>query len=258
MIVPEEHQAGAVEGCGLGESVVHQMPRAREDPEAADAESQQRDPDVLDAGVGEQSLVVPLDQKEDRRDGERQQRQSDDQVPGKFGSHGFVRHGLEPQDRVDGEREHVRRQHRTHRRRRLGMRIREPGMHGREPRFRPVADQHEHEGQFDHGGIQSLSHPIEFSPAQRLARDTQHMLRRVVHEDRAKQGERDADRAENHIFPAGFQGRLAPVESDQHGRRESGALDSDPHDRDVLHIHGEHHGGEVQIEQAEKLAVASQ
>ena len=59
-------------------------------------------------------------------------------------------------------------------------------------------------------------------------------LRREVNQDRAEQRERDADAAENEIFPGGFQRLVRAINADhQHGRQRC-EFDRHPHQADIV------------------------
>ena len=59
-------------------------------------------------------------------------------------------------------------------------------------------------------------------------------LGRHVDEDGAEQRERDADAAENEIFPRRLERLMRPVDADHHHRGERGKLDRHPHHADIV------------------------
>ena len=69
-------------------------------------------------------------------------------------------------------------------------------------------------------------------------------LRRQIDEDGAEQRERNADAAEDEIFPRGLERLVRPVNADHHHRGERGELDRHPHHADIVgherQVHGEH------------------
>ena len=73
-----------------------------------------------------------------------------------------------------------------------------------------------------------------------------HRARRHVDEDGAEQRERDADAAEDEIFPRRLQRLVRAVDADHQHGGQRGELDGDPHQADVVgeqpEVHGEHQG----------------
>ena len=71
-----------------------------------------------------------------------------------------------------------------------------------------------------------------------------HRSRRHVDQDGAEQGERDADAAENEVFPRRLQRLVRAVDADHQHGRQRGELDGHPHQADVVgeqpEVHGEH------------------
>ena len=68
--------------------------------------------------------------------------------------------------------------------------------------------------------------------------------RRHVDEDGAEQRERDADAAEDEIFPRRLERLMRAVDADHHHRGERRKLDRHPHHADIVgderEVHGEH------------------
>ena len=63
--------------------------------------------------------------------------------------------------------------------------------------------------------------------------------RRHVDEDGAEQSERDADAAENEIFPRRLERLMRAVDADHHHRGERGKLDRHPHHADIVGHEGQ-------------------
>jgi hypothetical protein len=71
----------------------------------------------------------------------------------------------------------------------------------------------------------------------------EHADRRIVGEHGAEQRQRNADAADDDVFPAGLEGGLLVVERDEQDRGQRGALGGDPHDAEVVgQRHQQHHG----------------
>ena len=81
------------------------------------------------------------------------------------------------------------------------MGIRQPGMKRRQPDLGAVADQQEDEGEVEQRRIEAARRLRAASPGHRRQALAQHRLRREIDQDGAEEGERDADAAEDEIFP---------------------------------------------------------
>ena len=108
-----------------------------------DADGQ--DAHVLDAGVGKQPFDVPLAEQVQR--GEQQRRDPEDQqhVARETRPECGLGHLVEPQDRVEADRQQRARQQRGHRCRCLGVRVWKPGVHRHQAHLGAEAEHREHE-----------------------------------------------------------------------------------------------------------------
>jgi len=87
--------------------------------------------------------------------------------------------------------------------------------------------------------------PHQGSPDHRVIALSEDRLRRHIDEDRAEQGKRDADAAEDEILPGRLQRFRSAIDADHQHRRQGGELDRHPHQANIVgeqrQIHGEHH-----------------
>ena len=152
---------------------------------------------------------------------------------------------LEAQQRIERDVEQQARQHRRDRRRAFGMGVGQPGVQRREADLGAVADQQEDEGERQQLGIELagvLRHQIPGHRRQPLA---QHLLGREIDEDGAEEGQRDADRTEDEVFPRRLDRLRRAIDADHHHGRKRRDLDADPEQADVVgderHIHRADH-----------------
>ena len=96
------------------------------------------------------------------------------------------------------------------------MRVRQPGVHGRETGLGAVADERKHEGQFDEAVVELRRHGHQVRPVEagQLFGGVRANGRRV-NEHRAEQRQRQAEAAEDDVFPGGFERSPAVVERDE-------------------------------------------
>ena len=117
-------------------------------------------------------------------------------------------------------------------------------MHRDEADFRAVSEQQKDEGQVQQRRIEACRVRRELVPSHRRHPLAQAFLRREVDEDRTKEREGDPDRAQDEVFPCGFERRIGAVDADHHHGRERRELDRHPHESDVVgdqrEIHREH------------------
>ena len=151
---------------------------------------------------------------------------------------------LESQQRVERDIEQQAGQHRRDRRRAFGMRVGQPCMQRRKADLGAVAEQQEHEGDIEQCGIESRRVRDQHGPHHGVEPFADHRARRHVDKDGAEQRQRDADAAEDEVFPCRFQRLVRAVDADhEHGgqRRE---FDRDPHQADIVgdqrEVHREH------------------
>ena len=80
---------------------------------------------------------------------------------------------------------------------------------GTRPDLGAVADEQEHEGERHEVGLELRLHRVEVRPQQRAALRAEHLLGGEVEQDRAEQRLRDADAAEDEVFPRRLEARRA-------------------------------------------------
>ena len=123
---------------------------------------------------------------------------------------------------------------------------------GARPGLRAVADEDEDERELDHLRVQAGRRGHQHGPVQRLLLAAGQVDEVEVAQHRPPEGQRDADRADQDVLPRGLDRGLRHVQRDEHGRRDRGRLDGDPHEADVVRGHGEQHReGEEVAEDAE-------
>ena len=151
---------------------------------------------------------------------------------------------LEAQQRIERDVEQQARQHGRDGRGAFRMRIRQPGMQRRQANLGAVAQHQEHEGDVQQLGAEAAGLLDQRRPHHGVLALAQHRARRHVDEDGAEQRQRDADAAEDEIFPRRLEGLVRAVDADHQHGGERGELDGDPHQADVVgeqpEVHGEH------------------
>jgi hypothetical protein len=124
------------------------------------------------------------------------------------------------------------------------MRVGQPGMQRGEPHLGAVAEQQEHEGDVEQGGIEFGGVRHQHGPHHGVKPLADHRPRRHVDQDGTEQRQRDADAAEDKIFPGRFQRFVGAVDADHQHGGERGHLDRHPHQPDIVgdqrEVHGEH------------------
>src|SRR4029077_6078454 len=109
-----------------------------------------------------------------------------------------------------------------------------------------VAEQQEHEGDVEQRRIEGARTLDQHGPDHRVEALADDRPRRHVDEDGAEQRERDADAAEDEVFPRRLQRLVGAVDADHQHRRQRRELDRDPHQADVVgderKVHREHQG----------------
>ena len=112
---------------------------------------------------------------------------------------------LEAQHRIERDVQQQAGQHGRDRRRALGMRVGQPGMQRRQPDLGAIAEQQEHEGEVQQRGIEVRDVRDQHRPDHAVQALADDRSRGHVDQDGAEQRQRDADAAENEIFPRGFE-----------------------------------------------------
>ena len=125
------------------------------------------------------------------------------------------------------------------------MGVRQPGVQRRQADLGAIAQQQEDEGDVQQRRVEVARVGDQRGPDHRVHALADDRTRGEVDQDGAEQRQRDADAAEDEIFPGGFQRLMRAVDADhQHGgqRRQ---LHRDPHQADVVgeqrQVHAEQH-----------------
>ncbi len=108
---------------------------------------------------------------------------------------------LEAQHGIERDVEQQAGKHGGDRRRALGMGVGQPGVQGRQPHLGAVAHEQEDEGEIEQRRIEAAGLVDDGGPGHGLHAAAHHRLGGEIHEDGAEEGERDADAAEDEIFP---------------------------------------------------------
>ena len=114
------------------------------------------------------------------------------------------------------------------------MGIGQPVVQRHESDLRAVTDEQEYEGERQNGGFELPLHAVELGPQQRATAGAQELLGRKVEQDGAEERLRDADAAENEIFPGGFEARWRAIERYQQHGGERRRFQRDPQDAHVV------------------------
>ena len=117
-------------------------------------------------------------------------------------------------------------------------------MQWREPHLGAITQQQEHEGDVEQCRIELPGTRDQDGPDHGIRPLADHRPRRHVDQNGAEQRERDADAAENEIFPGRLQRLMGAVDTDHQHRGERRDFDGDPHQADIVgkqrEVHREH------------------
>ncbi|VTR64884.1 hypothetical protein DESC_270031 [Desulfosarcina cetonica] len=239
---PHEDIAGGEKETGFDQAVVDQADDGPIGGHPADAGSQRDDAHVFDAGVGQHAFVLGLLEDEGRRRQDGGQTEDDQDGTGKPGQAGGMHDLVGLENAQVGAIEQDAGEQGRGRAGGLAVGIGQPGVHGGQPHFGPIADQDEHEAGLEPAGIQFIRHA-----GQRGKGDRRLNMARV-HGDRdqngSQKGHGDADRTDQHVFPGRLQRRCVAVGVDQRRAGQGGGFDGDPHDDDVIRQGDHGHGGQ--------------
>ena len=114
------------------------------------------------------------------------------------------------------------------------MRIGQPGMQRRQPDLGAVAEQQEDESKIEQRRIEAAGAAHEHRPFHGVEALADDRPRRHVDENGAEQSERDADAAENEIFPRRFERLVGAVDADHEDRGQRRQFDRHPHQADIV------------------------
>ena len=155
---------------------------------------------------------------------------------------------LAANDGVDGDVEQQPGEHGRNRRRAFRVRIGQPVVQRREADLGAVTDEQKHERKAEHRGLELSLDAVQMRPQQRAhAFGAEDFLGREVQQDRAEQRLRDADAAEDEVFPARLEARGRAVERDEQHGRERGRFHRDPHQAHVVGRERDQHGRHEQL-----------
>ena len=114
------------------------------------------------------------------------------------------------------------------------MRVRKPGVQRRKADLGAVAEQEEDEGEVEQSRVERRHMRDQARPQHPLHAFADDWPGGHVDEDRAEQGERNADAAEDKIFPRRLDRLLRAIDADHQHRRQRGELDRHPHQSDIV------------------------
>ena len=152
-----------------------------------------------------------------------------------------LRRRHEAHDAIKRRVQQEARKHRRDRRRRLAVRIRQPGMDRRQTGLGAIADQDEDEGEFHQRRIEMRVAGSQMRPEQRIRLDRAARLDRRRGQQRAHEREGDPDRADDQVFPHRLKREPARVQRDQEGAEQRRRLHADPHDPEIVRRQDQHH-----------------
>ena len=185
---------------------------------AAHAKGKGDDAHMLDRRIGEHALDVAAAVQHEGGEHERQQAERHHQRAGRQRAGIGRQQHLETQQRVERDVEQQSRQHRRDRGRALGMGVGQPGMQRRQADLGAVTEQQKDEGEVEQRRIESAGAVDQHRPDHGVEAFADHRPRRHVDENGAEQSERDADAAENEIFPRRFERLMGAVDADHQHR----------------------------------------
>ena len=211
---------------------------------------------MFDAAVGQQALQVALHDHQERGGEQRQAAEGQQQSVTEVAADGVRGDGVQAQQGVHGAVQQHRREQGADGRRRFGVRVRQPTVHGHKTDLGAVAHGHKNESQFQqvargsHAGSRGHQRrPVERHLGRNAAAD-----RRQIKRDGSEQREGNSHGADDQVFPAGFDRALGVVKAHQQRRGERGRLDGDPQHSQIRRQVGRHHGEQEQEHQRVKPA----
>ena len=221
--------------------MVQRMEQRRERAQWSETIAQRDDPHMLDAVIGEQAFCIALKHDEPGGNEDRQKTERGQQPIGEALAKRVLHRRHEPHDAIERGVQQKTGEHRRNRRRRLAVRIRQPGMDRRQPGLRAIADEHEDEGEFHQDRIEMRVGRSEMRPEQRIRADRAGRLDRRRGEQRPHERKRDPDRADDQILPHRLEREPVRVKRDQEGAEQRRRFHADPHDAEIVRHQNEHH-----------------
>ena len=143
-------------------------------------------------------------------------------------------HRAHAQDRDERDGRDAAREHRADDAGRLAVGVGLPGVHGRQPHLRAVADEQQHPGDQHPRPRQARALRGERDEGEVAAPAA--VQRRVAEAERAEQRQRDAGAADEQVLPRRLEGARGAVEVEQRHRRERDRLGRDPEQPEVARL----------------------
>ena len=214
----------------------------------AEAHPDGQDAHVLDAGVGQQPFQIPLIQQiqggeEQRRDAEGQQH-----VPREAGAQGRAGDLEVAQDRVEAHGEQGSGQKRGDRRRRLRMRVGQPGVHREQADLGAETQHRQHEGEPD-GCVREPASDLQDRAQGEVIVLAEDLGTGEVGKDRGQQRETEPGGGDQYVLPGGLHSRLAVLDRHQQRRDHGRHFDGDPQQGQAVHHRRDQHGPAEHVEQ---------
>jgi hydrogenase-4 component F len=116
----------------------------------------------------------------------------------------------------------------------FGMRVGQPGMQRRQADLGTVTEQQENEGDVEQSRIELGRARHQHGPYHGVEAFADYRPRRHVDQNGAKQCQRNADAAENEIFPGCLQRFMGAINADHQHGGECGEFDRHPHQADII------------------------
>ena len=162
---------------------------------------------------------------------------------------------LEAQQRIERHVQQQAGQHGGDRRGTFGVRVGQPGVHRREADLGAIAEQQEDEGDVQQGRVEVVRAGDQNGPDHGVEALADHRARGEINQDGAEQRERDADAAEDEVFPGGLDRLVRAIDADHHHCGERREFDRDPHQADIVgeqrQVHAEQHELEHRVVEAQ-------
>ena len=149
--------------------------------------------------------------------------------------------GLKTDNGVHAGVEEGRRQHGARGAWRLGVRVRQPGVHRRETDLGAVADNGQQEGEPEASRLEGVGVEEQVGPGEALARGEMESAPGVEEPERRQKGDRHAERADDHVLPGRLERAGLGLETHKRRARERARLDQHPEQAEVPGKKGAEH-----------------
>ena len=242
------NMADGEENRRLREAVHRHVEEAREVGErSTHAEREGDDAHVLDGRVGEHPLHVAAAVQHESSEHERGEPHRRHQRAGCDRRGVGGEQELEAQHSVERDVEQQARENGRDRRRAFGVRIGQPGVQGREPHLRAVAEDQEDERDVQQRRIEGGDARDQHCPNHAVEAFSDDRPGGHIDEDRAEECERDAHAAEDEVLPGRLDRRFGAVDADHNHRGQGRHFDRHPHESDIVGHQGEVHGEQQRL-----------